>query len=187
MNLLERMGLKLRKKDSGSSHIIGDGSDSVKEDDDRKKKSGTYGRVMLLVGAMLALAVAVMPAGAMQKARGGLKIKANNASSNAVEVNDGAVKRMIGEDVQLSFLMTKVRDSETEFSLGPHEAKVVILKSDCIHPRIAMRLKGEALVFIPLQGHGSTWSATFYMPVSGAYEVDARWYGCSNNGVDATG
>jgi hypothetical protein len=185
MGMLESMGLKLRKKGSGS------GSSPVEErssdGEETKQKAGNYGLYLVLVwGLLVALAVAFSPQ-AMQQASGTTSVRASTSSTStkpdtSKAVDDGSLKLTIGDEVQLSFKMNKINENDKEVSLGPHVAKVTILKPNCSHPRIYMRLKGEALVSIPLQeSETKTWSASFYMPVAGKYELDARWYGCDNN------
>ena len=100
--------------------------------------------------------------------------------SKFVHVTDESLHGMIGEDVRLSFNLAKAADKKEAYTLGPHELKATVLKPDCKYPRIALRLKGEALVFIPLEQSGSIWSADFYVSEAGKYELDARWYGCDN-------
>jgi hypothetical protein len=168
----------------------------------KKVPAGTCGLVILVVMALLALTFSyVSPTLVIQSVK--MTISTNNEDEDdgslgmmrpkkfnqeGIGFNDGAIQRNIGDDVLISFHFEHAKDDyhnvssksgDSVISLGPHGCQVTIRTPICAYPNMAIRMKGDALVFIPLQPSGpNTLSAAFYLPISGTYSLDARWYGC---------
>ena len=172
--------LKQRKKiDNLSKHGVGDGSPEDKHADETKPTAvRSNDAQVLVIGMIIVFTIAFLPFTVVYQAIDAVRTFGASVSK-FVDFDDEGLKGRIGDDVRVLFVLKKTSEKDA-YTLGPHVSKVTILKSDCRHPRILLRLKGEALVFIPLEQSGATWSADFYLPVAGQYKVDARWYGCDN-------
>jgi hypothetical protein len=77
------------------------------------------------------------------------------------------------------------------FTMGPHEATLVIAKP-CKDPRFVLRLVGdEAIISAPIvQLSPYLWKGEFQVPFPGSYIMEPRWYGCevaSPAGVNTKG
>lgn len=72
-------------------------------------------------------------------------------------------------------------------AVGQHVARVIINNKSCTYPRFWMRLVGDVLVTMEFrQGAQSKlyhWNGSFAIPMEGNYSVEARWYGCAQNGT----
>eukprot|EP00543_Licmophora_paradoxa_P010463 CAMPEP_0202457762 /NCGR_PEP_ID=MMETSP1360-20130828/14689_1 /ASSEMBLY_ACC=CAM_ASM_000848 /TAXON_ID=515479 /ORGANISM="Licmophora paradoxa, Strain CCMP2313" /LENGTH=491 /DNA_ID=CAMNT_0049077921 /DNA_START=76 /DNA_END=1551 /DNA_ORIENTATION=- len=169
------MGLKLRRIKSNTLSVgfyddddDDDGDDDKDNNDGRSNKgSSDFGLILFLSCGLIALVFAITQD---LKAAGGLTF-----------ATDG-IRLPIEEDAIVTLNMKRLNDNEV--SLGPHQAAVIITNSLCQTPRIWMRLKGDALVLIPLnpaQDDIYKWTATFYLPLQGNYELDARFYGCQDS------
>jgi hypothetical protein len=129
-------------------------------------------------------------------------------SSSAEKVGEGATismtdlktdsdVRTIRQDLssgEATLVLELKRPTSTEstsasdaVAVGQHEVKVIILNTSCKYPRFWVSLVGDALVTMDLvQGTKSssqTWSGLFAIPFEGTYTVEARWYGCVQDGT----
>mmetsp|Transcript_9485 Transcript_9485/g.13870 ORF Transcript_9485/g.13870 Transcript_9485/m.13870 type:complete len:466 (+) Transcript_9485:61-1458(+) len=87
--------------------------------------------------------------------------------------------KRIEEKVGLSLDLR--RSNKRNYTMGPHEATLVIGKP-CKDSRFFMRLIGdEALVSLPIvQVNKHEWKGKFEIPFPGNYVIEPRWYGCQD-------